>query len=465
MTTTSGPPELEELTYIRGGCHCRLNTFRVGFKTSRLPIEYDLCHCSSCKHVTGQMAGSLVAVSNVFHHDADVPFHLGKGLDGNFVIYQTSQKANRYFCSVCSAHLFFEYLAAPASGEEGGGEAAIYVATGALEKADGVIVLGWHQWVEDSLDGGMADHFRAVNGQRLPRHTVEKGTPELPVGWRDESLGAAVRRDALTFSCHCKNIEFGITRPTPESKLPYSGYPDFIYAHDTTHLSRTRNAEDCKWWLRPLNSAQPTKYIAGYCACAYCRLASGSDVQSWAYVPLVNIVDKNGKPIRLAKDVRDNLAEVRDAVEKLGLEETLNIPSPRRDSDPGTKRLPGLKQYISSPGCYRESCSNCGATICAWKEGRPDLVCIATALVDEDQDGTRAEGWFEWHTDRVGFARNALSKVTIDALLEGLQAVKAEMEGPLRGEKASATAATVHVQETRSESASSLQVDQIQVEA
>lgn len=407
------------------------------------------------------MAGNLVAVSTILRHNADVPFQLGTGLHGNFTAYQTSQKAIRYFCSVCSAHLFFKYLGNPSA--EGGGEGTIYVATGALEKLDGVIELGWHQWVEDTLDGGMADHYRAMNGKKLPRYSQEKGTPELPIGWRDNSLTATNQSDILTFSCHCKSVQFGITRPTPKSQNPYSGYPDFLLAHDTTHLSKTRNAEDCKWWLRPLNSPQPTKYIAGYCACAYCRLASGSEVQPWAYVPLVNIVDKNGNPIGFAKDKTDGLADVRDAVERLGLQNTLRIPSPMPGNEPELKRLPGLKQYISSPGCYRESCSNCRATVCAWKEGRPDLVCIAPGLVDEKQDGSRAEGWFEWHGDRIGFARNALSKATVNGLLDGLSALKAENMAAL--EKKSATVATVHVQEIRSESASSLEVDQIQVEA
>ncbi|KAH6917788.1 hypothetical protein BKA70DRAFT_1393660 [Coprinopsis sp. MPI-PUGE-AT-0042] len=454
-------PKLGELTYIRGGCDCRMNTFRVGFKTSQLPITYDLCHCSSCRHVTGQMAGNLVAVSDILRYDKDVPFHIGN--DGDFVAYQTSQNAIRYFCSVCSAHLFCRYLGNPAGlKEERGGQASIYVSTGALEKIDGLIELGFHQWVEDTLDGGMADHVRVVDGRKLPRYSRGKCTPELPVGWRDKSLGAGAQRDTLTFSCHCKTIQFGITRPTPESKDPYSAFPDFLYPHDTTHLSWISNPGNRKWWLRPLDSSQPTKYIAGYCACEYCRLSSGSEFQSWAYVPLCNLISKNGKPIKLAKDKLDELTDVRNAVEKLGLGTTLRIPSPMPGDEQKVERLSGFKRYISSPGCYREHCSKCGATVFAWKEGSPDLICVATALVDEGQDGSRAEGWFEWHTARVGSAGNALSQVNTNALLDGLHAPKVETAGISGGEKKSATPATIHVQEPQPEPAFSLRVDQIE---
>lgn len=409
------------------------------------------------------MAINQVAVADILHYDTDEPFLLDKepsARDGDFVTYQTSQKAVRYFCKSCSAHLFFQYL-----GESGTEEGFICVSTGALEKIDGVIEPGYHQWVEDTLDGGMADFFRALGGSQLPRYSRGKGSPTLPIGWKAEGLKTQAQRDILTFSCHCKSVQFGITRPNEESALPYSGYPDFLYAHDTTHLSRTRNSEDSKWWLRPLNSSQPTKYLVGYCSCAYCRRASGSEFQSWAYIPLANIVDLDGNRIKMAKDKRDELANVREAVDKLGLQDTIQIPSPPNDNDHGMKRLPGLKQYISSPGCYREACAKCGATVCAWKEGRSDLICIAPALVDEDQDGSRAEGWLEWHLDRVGFTRNALSKTNVVALTEGLRAVKAERDGPTKGQSLSTAAASTHVQAKQSEPASSLRADQIKVEA
>ncbi|EAU89642.2 hypothetical protein CC1G_02531 [Coprinopsis cinerea okayama7 len=423
-------------TYIKARCHCGLNTFRAVFQTSSLPISNDLCHCSTCRHSSGQMVVYHVKVEALLCADTDDPFHVEPGPecvgDGDLIAYQTSNDAVRYFCSVCSAHLVFRYLGKPAGGgNEERLEGYSTVAAGALEKVEGIVQPGYHIYVEDTMDGGLADHLRIVDGVSLPRYSHGEGTIELPLGWKHQALPSdrqPTKNDKLRFSCHCRSVQFSVSRPTLLSSFPHAAYPDLLHPHDTTRLAKVRNSEDSKWWLRPSGSPNPTKYLAGHCACEYCRLASGFEFQSWAYIPLANLVDTKGQSFTLFEDEDDDLAKVRAAVNKLGLT-SVHIPQDDLESH-DRKKLSGLKKYISSPGRYREFCQKCGATVFGWQAGRPDLICVAVALVDEEQDGARAEGWFDWCLDRVGFSEQALGTKSVSGLLAGLRAAKKEKTTP-----------------------------------
>lgn len=448
------PPETREsqstsqnTAYVKARCHCGLNELRVGFNTSRLPISNGLCHCNSCRHSSGQMSVYHVPVDSLLCADSDEPFHVGPSTrcdgDGDLVAYQTSKSAVRYSCVVCSAQLLFHHLGSLKDGSEEDreeGEYMMCVAAGALEKVEGIVQPGYHIHVEDTRDGGLADHLIGVDGVYLKRYSRGRGTEELPLGWKHEGLlhshhstnvqkPDAQARDRLRFSCHCNTIRFSVTRPTQASTIPYAAYPDLLYPHDVTHLAKLRNHSDEKWWLRPAAGSPkltlPTKYLAGHCACDNCRLTSGFEIQSWAYVPLANIVDENGRPFALVEDGRGDLDEVRAAVDKLALSDNIHLPPREEGSDGPSRRPAGLKQYITSPGRYREFCSKCGATAFAWQAGRPDLVCVAVALVDESQAGARAEGWFEWCLTRVGYAEEAVGTHTVEGLTAGLHAIDA----------------------------------------
>lgn len=308
--------------------------------------------------------------------------------------YKSSEVATRYFCSSCSAHLFWVHH------KPDGDYWA--VAAGALERTEGIVKIGYHIWVGDTLDGGMADHLRSINGIPLKRYKEGLGSEELPIGWKDKSLlekqkqqtngdvGSGFKnRGRLQAHCHCGTIKFDITRPTKASSEPSSEYPDLLYPYDVTHLTKLINPNDEKWWLRPANSPNPTKYVAGHCMCPFCRLSSGFEVQSWAYIPLVNIVQPHS-----------------------------DTPICLEDED---KRPKGLKQYISSPGRYREFCGTCGASAFWWRADSSDLVGVSIGLLDEKSVGARAEDWLEWHKDRVSYAERALDSSMAKALQEGLK--------------------------------------------
>ncbi|KAF5334614.1 hypothetical protein D9611_011934 [Ephemerocybe angulata] len=436
---TSRPVTPGPITYVKVACHCGLNEFRAGFLTDQLPISNDLCHCNACRHSSGQMAVYHVSVASLICSDTDEAFHVdgdgckSPGGDGDLIAYRTSDDAVRYFCSICSAQLLFHYLGKPKEGEgseKGKREGGFWcVAAGALERTEGIVKVGYHIWVEDTLDGGLAEHFRTVDGVDLPRYRGGAKTEQLPLGWHDltpssKSLNGS--DDALYFACHCRTLQFKVTRPNAQSYLPHSAFPDLMHPYDTTHLAKVRNSGDVKWWLRPLEAEHPAKYFSGHCACEYCRLTSGFEIQSWAYVPRGNIiVESTGKSLALQEAQKDEVEEVKEALERLGMRD--DDLTPKAEEATMEDRTKGLRQYISGPGRYRESCQNCGATAFAWQAGRPDLICVAVALVDEAQAGSRAETWFDWCLTRVSFMEQALSPKTVEGMVVSMKAV--ELEG------------------------------------
>ncbi|KAF4618447.1 hypothetical protein D9613_009984 [Agrocybe pediades] len=279
------------------------------------------------------------------------------------------------------------------------------VAAGSLNTTQGIAKLSCHVNVADTMDGGIADQMAIFDNHVLPRYTRGVGSELLPPRWRSNRLKtveACEGDEQLYGYCHCRSLEFTITRPTSLSAAPHAPYPDLIYPMDTTRLSTIRNVKDEKWWLYPpifpgpVEEGSPppvthdTKYLAGHCVCPSCRLGSGFEIQSWAWVSRANVYEKGAlEPIELLHEV---------------------------------DRPKCLKQYVASPGKYREFCGTCGATAFWWHAGRPDVIDISVGLLDQDVDGVRAEEWLKWHTDRLSFIETSgMSREAVQSLKEGMK--------------------------------------------
>ncbi|KAF8814696.1 hypothetical protein BYT27DRAFT_7156411 [Phlegmacium glaucopus] len=372
-------------TYVHGSCHCRLNEFRVAFPTASLPTSHALCHCKFCRHCTGQMAAFHVNIEGTpLRRTTDESMDLG-----DLTAYQTSDstRMTRYFCVGCGAHLFHQV----------GGESPYWcVAVGALDKTEGIVEIGCHIYVASTFDGGLADHLKEIDGVELPRYSKGPLSDTLPMGWRSETLKSkqeSARIDCLNAYCQCRAIRIYITRPNQLSIMPRAPYPHVIYPVHT-RLSTIHNIKDEKWWLAGDNDKFPTKYLASHCVCIHCRRESGFDIQSWAFVSTANVFE-------------------------FGSQRHINLSQ----DDPC--RPKGLKQYLSSPGRYGEFCGTCGATVFWWQAGRPDIIDISVGLLDQDQDGVRAEGWLKWHKERVGFAEDTkVGRSTIEGLVYGMAKFK-----------------------------------------
>ena len=308
----------------------------------------------------------------------------------NLTKYNASENLTRYFCSTCSAYLFYETT---------GIDPHWSVSTGALERTEGIVKVGYHAFLADTLDGGLSHHYRELNGVEIPRYEIEEGGKTLPLGWKAESLltkeeppkAGSEDEERLNAYCHCKKISIYFTRAKQEE----AGDPS-------------------KWWLVKGKDDDPTsrvRFMSGHCLCTSCRTTSGSLIQSWVILPRVNAIDaRTSLPVTFA--------------------------FPKNANEPN-KRPQGLKQYRSSEETSREFCGTCGASAFYWtksaKNGRvtdvssedPEVINVGAGLLDQEEMGSRAEGWCFWF-DKVIFGEQGTDKAGMQALEAGVKAATSE---------------------------------------
>ncbi|KAF9048524.1 Mss4-like protein, partial [Panaeolus papilionaceus] len=371
-------------------CHCGISTFRVPFDPSLLPIQNHACHCNTCRHSSGQMAFIYLPIQG---RPLDGTVGTTMVAEGDLNGYRTGPRSIRYFCSNCSAGMFL-----CEDEEQSTRHGEWYVAAGTLEYTKGIYETVCHAFVGDTLDGGLADQLPVIGDRVMPRFSAAPHeSPLLPLPWRSSVLpsrGTAIEAQTIDAYCQCRTIHVRITRPNELSFLPRAPYPDLIFPADKTRLSTLSNVRDEKWWL-PLGDGvgertpTPSHYLAGHCVCAHCRLGSGFEVQSWAFISRANVFEIGStEPIEFA-----------------------HLES----------RPKGMKQYMSSTGRYREFCSKCGATAFWWHAGRPDVIDISMGLIDQECDGARAEEWFKWHRHRVSYSESSsIDRYIVDGLVNGL---------------------------------------------
>jgi hypothetical protein len=246
-----------------------------------------------------------------------------------------------------------------------------------------------HEFVGDTIDGGMATCLDQVNGSQVAMRARGPGSNKVGDGLddiqrnlarSDKDIDVAQTEDTLKARCHCGGVQYQVTRPNAESEKAWSSWPDLIIPAKSGH---TDNADDVKWFLRTNN----TKYLAGTCACRSCRLGSGSPIQTWAFIPKVNILQLDGKPLDYAM---------------------------------GT-----IKQIESSKGVFRNFCGRCGANVFWHCLQRPDLIDVSVGLL-RAPEGARASSWLEWWTERVSFKEDALDQGLIEDLERGLRNIRNE---------------------------------------
>lgn len=354
-------------------CLCGKSEGTVRVTAQRLPMETVLCHCNICRYTSGVLCVSYLTLASP------------PRLEASLIPYQSSAKMERKFCGVCGSHIF----AHNSDVDEW------YLATGVIEpigarsagKAMQPTSLVRHEFVSDTFDGGLAPCLATIQGRKLPFFaqgpdqeplTSITGQPTLRTAALDSTNeqrpDSSSSKDHLHASCHCGGVQFMLSRPNEQSSKLSSPWPDLLVPY---HSNSPRNEGDIKWWLR----SGDTKYLAGTCACRSCRLASGFSIQTWAFVPKVNITTLQGEPLSYAM---------------------------------GT-----LKQFNSTPGVYREFCGSCGATVFWHCDERPDLIDVSVGLL-RAIEGSRAEKWLEWWTERVSFKEDAVDTELIDALESGL---------------------------------------------
>ena len=348
---------LTSFSTITSSCACHQLTLSVEVPSASLPLRLSLCHCSTCRHVSGVLCTTVVSLPRGAKQ---------LQINGEAQSYRTKKDWTRCFCGKCGTSVY----------EDSPDPSKIGLCSGALDFATGIVELEDHVFVVDTKDGGLREWIldipaweesRQDPGKYIEQRKAYKA--KLP------EISSTDTDNRLPCSCHCKGVHFEITRPGPNSSMLHSPWPDLLMPY---FENASDNSEDAKWWIK----GGGTKYLAGTCACNSCRLGSGYDIQGWAFIPKVNIKKPNRDPI---------------------------------DYNIGT-----LKRYTISEGAYREFCGMCGAVVFWHNDERPDLVDVSVGLL-EARSGARAEEWLEWCTERVSFKELAQNKALIEKLSKGLK--------------------------------------------
>jgi hypothetical protein len=274
-----------------------------------------------------------------------------------------------------------------------------------------------HINVASTKDGGLSPYMEEVSGVRMDIHqhqddVGETQCPSLLGSIQDTSTtvtSSDKEKGAIQAFCHCGTVRFHITHPDATSRAPQSGFSDLIIPLKAGPEEQVRNPDDVKWWLRPAGAELPTHYLAGTCACRSCRVVSGFEIQTWAFVPQSNIFFH----IRGPAGTGDTGAQ--------SLESASVVPL-----DFAALPVGILRTYESSPGVLRESCVNCGATVFWHDKWRPELIDVSVGLL-EAPEGARAESLLDWWKGRTSFAeetdngREGLVAERAVGLIEGLE--------------------------------------------
>lgn len=345
------------MTILHISCACRRISGSTKVPVSKLPLPFELCHCNICRHQTGLLCASYLTLPE---DSTDIDF------EGPLSHYKSSDTVIRTFCSHCGANVYLQDSS----------EATLHICTGVLDKTDGVIRLRNQIFVPDSRDGGLSlwiPDIPAWEGFSQPPHPQSK---QWVVGEEKRPNIDRGTRSELHAYCQCRGVQFKVTPPNRHSVNLSAPNPDLYRNNVVSNTSA--NERDPKWWL----CAEGQKYLAGTCACRSCRLASGFDIQVWAFIPKANILQLNGDFLEFGM---------------------------------GT-----LSQYESSKGTYRHFCGRCGATVFWRSDNRPELIDVSVGLLNAEE-GARAETWLSWWTDRVSFEEESQNKGLITMLGAGLK--------------------------------------------
>ncbi|EXA30638.1 hypothetical protein FOVG_18013 [Fusarium oxysporum f. sp. pisi HDV247] len=316
-------------------CLCGIISQQV---TSQAPrsnntIDLSLCHCDTCRHATGLLCTSYLPVEK-------------PNLTHSLGIFNVSDGSSRYFCSTCGCQIY-------QSRKSDNGELSWEVATGVISSSEDTserVRYTAHTHIADTIDGG-ASIWLPLDGQQSSPHS-------------DSPKPQTTSVDAC---CACGGIKLRITRPNEASYLPRRNYTDLMHPYSSTDESITTNPSDEKWWI------QGDKYLAGTCACKSCRLISGFEIQTWAFVPRANI--------------------------------SISIPGDSELKALDFKSLPAgvLKSYQSSGRAVRDFCGGCGATV-FWRDVSDSSVIDVSVGLLRAEEGARAESWLCWWAGRVSFS-------------------------------------------------------------
>lgn len=339
------------------------------------PLQTTMCHCNSCRLTTGSLGISFARLKSSPSFEA-----LNRATS-----YKSSALVTRYFCSTCGCYCFFWDAERKAwfclSGIVESNPAS---ETGSLSKPENIAEVLRHEYVSDTVDGGLAACLLQVGERSIPAWATAPAPQEL--GTQDlfdlshptilslpskaiEKLPLPQEESHLVAECHCGGVSLSIRR--------------------ANHTAKATSRCD--------NNSDPTKYLTYLCACRSCRLTTGTSLVPWTLVYPEDIFNANSvtAPNRTA-------------------EETMHVTFGFGAFDPDANPGLSLAQYRSSADVCRSFCAKCGATVFYWSRERPDELDIAVGIL-RSQEGSMARRWLEWDWGRCSFPEECIDREIYEA--------------------------------------------------
>ncbi|KAF2472545.1 uncharacterized protein BDR25DRAFT_392895 [Lindgomyces ingoldianus] len=246
-------------------CLCQNSTLTFTVSATSLPLPTHFCHCSICRHTHGTLS--------TIHAPIPTPVVNFTTLTA----YASSSRVVRYFCSTCGAHMLDR--ATEMEQEDGdGGEGQWYVAASLVDAEEVTWNLHSHMNLASTLDGGMSIWLEEINGKKLGKwkgsiqaQWIETGDWVPAASTTIASMKGPKDDDRLYAHCHCRGVEFYISRPGPNS---------------FDHLPQSLTPKD------------KTKWYASSDVCTSCRLCSSSFLTSWMFTSTASLRLPDGSPYK-----------------------------------------------------------------------------------------------------------------------------------------------------------------------
>lgn len=343
-------PADQQLRTLKATCLCGNAKHEMEVPSSALPLEATMCHCTSCRHMTGMLCLTAAPLPSNYRPTASLLSRL-RG-------YEILENLIYYHCPECGTKVLAQYL----------DNWSTFLGT--LEEGDSsVYKIATHIFVEETIDGGFSDFLPAVDGKQIQRLAKYTDSEELPRHWTspDRKGIDTSSKDRLHGYCRCGGVEFWISRPSSRSSWAKEAYDHGTWPHDKLPPSG-----DETFWLRD----NGTKFRAAVCPCDSCRLAAnGNAFAQWAYIPTVDVsLDAEGK-----------------------------IPMPESLTW-GT-----MKSCRTSERASQHFCGTCASVIFWNTDSRPYLKDFGVGLFDA-ADGARAESWLQWRTKELRHREDGLRR-------------------------------------------------------
>ncbi|KUJ15432.1 uncharacterized protein LY89DRAFT_686187 [Mollisia scopiformis] len=286
-------------------------------KDDRFPTSASICHCNSCRRTSGSLGASFPPLKSP-PPEATL---------SRLTAYHSSDIITRYFCSKCGCHCFIFHHP----------RKKWYCLGGVVEPSPSpeahnvsgpknTIQVSLHEYVSDTLDGGLAPLFHNLGGRFIPIYTAAPGSAEIAYDTTLSSLKESVNstpppavNSCLPAKCHCGGVSLLIKRANYESSTA---------------------AESARYI-----PSDPTKWLSYFCTCRSCRLSFGVSLTPWTLVLPAHVFNASG------------------VVEGSSKAELVPVVFDRQAASPDANPGLTLKHYWSSPDVCRTFCGKCGASV------------------------------------------------------------------------------------------------------